>query len=397
MPHGSPKAEYFQSTRIEKPIDEIFADLNSWTYEICEGETQSYFKIDLTALLPPLSYNGHFLKGVCYTRAADMLLARFPAMKHHFITIASSMCSAFPQAREADALFSTYKNAQRENWFRRTFPERAEKPLIPLADADFVHEEVFSPTPVRAKLIDVLTVSRLEHCKNLPMLCRAVRLYAKKYGRIKLTIVAGRHEANFLNLSSEEQEVMSEIQQVFGEGLEDYVDLIPHVAHSLLPHYYSSAKVCVLGSLVEGANRFLKEAMACNTPVICFKDFNQFVRGNHPIVPPTAGMMCQFSEEALADCIHHAIVNSASFSPRASFLNTYGRIRVFNQCLDSLPYFTEQIPGYQSGEVHSNAWLTAAMQQAFGMTPTDWIYARSPLMHSYGLSQVEERLSRFLR
>lgn len=397
MPQGTPKAEYYKQARSQKPRSEVFADIDSWTFEVFEGQTDAYEKIDFTVVLPPLSNRGVQLKGLCFTRAADLLLDRYPSMAQRFVTIASSMCSAYPWSKSADALFATYKNDERDAWFRNTYPARSEKPLVPLADADYVHEHLFTPMPVRQKNIDVLIVARLEACKNLPLLCEAVLVYARKYRPIRTTIVAGRPSGNWKDLTQEEQVELDGIKRVMGDKFDDYLDLTAHIVHRALPHYYSSARVCVLGSLIEGANRSLKEAMSCNTPVICFKDFNSHSRGSDIVFPEGAGLQAPFDTEALADVIHTVLENPDSFTPRQHYLQTRGRERMFNKCLDSIAYFRDALPGYEAGRHGENSWLHEAMKKQYDLKPLDWVYAQSPLVHAVGLSQVESRLAEFLR
>lgn len=397
MPRGVPKAQYYSQLSNPKPLSEIFADIDSWTFEIFEGDGNVYDKIiDLTIMLPPLNYRGVELKGLCYTRAADLLLARHPSMANRFVTIATSMCSAYPWSQSADALFSTYKNDERDAWFRHTYPERSDKPLIPLADADYVHEFLFTPKQMRKKSIDVLTVARLEPCKNLPLLCEAVLIYSRKYRPIRMTIVAGRPSGTWENLTEEEQIELNGIKSVMGERFDDYIELIPHVAHGVLPQYYASAKLCLLGSLIEGANRSLKEAMSCDTPVVCFKDFNAYARGSDMVFPEGAGLQASFDAEALADVIHSVLENGASFAPRKHFLQTRGRERMLNKCMDSIPYYRESLPYYEEGRHSKNSWLEEAMKAQYHMEPLEWVY-QSPLVHSLGLSLVESRLTQFLQ
>lgn len=397
MPRGTPNAEYFHSTLVNKPLDQVFADIDSWTYEVFEGEVDSYWKIDLVVVLPPLHLNGTFVKGMCFTHGADLLLNRYPAMKERFVTVASSMCSSFPWADQPDALFATYQNEVRNNWFRTNYLDRANKTLVPLADADFVHEHLFAPRPVRKKCVDVLAVSRLEFCKNLPLLCESILIHCKKYKPIRMTIVAGRRSGDWKDLTPEEQIIYGSIEKVLGDKMEACVELVPHVVQALLPHYYSNARVSVLGSLIEGANRSLKESLSCNTPVVCFTNLNVYTRGNDTIFGPEAGLQSDFDAEALADTIHEVLENPDYFQPRSWYLQNQGRQRMFNKLLDSIPYYRQNLPGYEQWLHHQNKWLNEAMQAQYQMTPLDWVYAKSPFTHSHGLEKVEGTINALLQ
>ena len=56
-----------------------------------------------------------------------------------------------------------------------------------------------------------------------------------------------------------------------------------------LSKYYSASKCCVLGSLIEGKNRFISESQSCDVPIIVFKDFNKYSRGDFPVFFGNAG------------------------------------------------------------------------------------------------------------
>ncbi len=396
LPGGTPNVKYFRQPVINESLEEIYADIDAWTYEIFEGQQDSYANMDLTVIVPPLLYRGVFVKGLCFTRAADLLLARYPTMREYFVTIASSMWSSFPWSQNADAFFATYQNEHRNLWFRKTNPERASKVLIPLADADFTHEFLFQPVAMRKKTIDVLTVSRLDEVKNLPLLCKSVMIHSKKYRPIRMTIVAGRSSGNFKDLTTEEQLEINRIEQELGGGIDDFIDLEANVPHGLLPHYYSSARATVLGSLIEGANRSLKESMSCNTPVICFQDFNRYTRGADCVFPVGAGLYSEFDAEALADVIHMVLEETKDLQPRTRYLQIRGRARMLNTCLDAIPYFQDSLPDYITGANHLNSWLNRAMLNTFEMDILEWIYAKSPLVHSIGLQQIDSALRFFL-
>ncbi len=396
MPGGKPNVEYYRQPVINKPLEKIYADIDAWTFEIFEGDEESYYKTDLTVLLPPLFYQGKFLKGLCFTRAADLLLARHTEMAEYFVTIASSMCSGYPWSKNADAYFATYNNDYRDSWFRQTNPNRANKTLIPLADADYTHEFLFQPVPIRKKSIDVLTVSRLDDVKNLSILCQAILVYSKKYKPIKMTIAVGRPSGNWKDLTDEEQEELSKIHQVFGGQIDEYIDLVANVPYCILPHYYSCSRICVLGSLIEGANRSLKEAMCCNTPVLCFKDLNRYTRGEDCIFPAQAGLSSEFDAEALCDAIHLALSGKVTFEPRQEYLQERGRCSMFNSCLDAIPYFQSSLEDYSPGCHEKNSWLNGALQQTHQVNVLEWIYAKSPMVHASGLEQIDSHLSFFL-
>ena len=164
----------------------------------------------------------------------------------------------------------------------------------------------------------------------------------------------------------------------------DYIHFAGHVDHfRSLPEYYSRSKVCVLASLVEGKNRSIHEAMSCNTPVICFHEFNEHIRRGNPVIPEGAGLYATYAPESLADTIHSAIENPDQFKPRKGFLQAFGRRRLLNTCVEKIPYFAQAIPGYVSGQAYSNLWLDMAIQHSYQVGLHDFLYGRT-----IGISQV---------
>ena len=104
------------------------------------------------------------------------------------------------------------------------------------------------------------------------------------------------------------------------------MNFIPWAEYKDLIHLYANSKCCVLCSLFEGKNRSIFEAMACNTPIVVFKQYNQYSRGNFPIFRENSGeTVSVFSPECLADTIHKVIKNPTNYEPRENYCKYYGR------------------------------------------------------------------------
>ena len=157
------------------PPEKSWADFDAFTFETFEDETHEHERPDFHVVLPPLRHRGTFLKGVFLSQGVDALVSRLPALKEWFTPIAYSMWCSYPWSREAEGYLTLYAHPEREAWFRRTNPERADKVLIPLHDADWTSEHVMSPQRLPRDL-DVLMVSRLHDLKNVPVVAAASML-----------------------------------------------------------------------------------------------------------------------------------------------------------------------------------------------------------------------------
>ncbi len=182
----------------------------------------------------------------------------------------------------------------------------------------------------------------------------------------------------------------------------DYISIVPKVNHHReLPRLYSTSKVCVLGSLFEGKNRAVHEAMLCNTPVVCFKQYNQYIRGDTRVVPDGAGLECaEFCAESLADTIHEVLVHRAEFRPRQKYLETSGRKHFLNRCLGCFDdYYRSELPGSDTTESYfQNLWLDLAVQDNYQLSLNDFLYGRNHLIsHVQGIPAIEKMLDFYFR
>jgi glycosyltransferase involved in cell wall biosynthesis len=393
MPKGRYPAEYFQSPQITKPLEDIYEIIDAYTGEFFEDEPVLHQHIDFMVPLPPLSYDGAFVKGLFLSQATDLLLDRFPALRELFVSAAFSMWSSHPWSNDADAYLVCYKNSARTEWFRRHHPNKAHIAHVPLQDADFTNEYRMGPVRGAERDIDLLCVSRLHSLKNVPLIAHALAIYRKKYPleNIRMTLIAGKQGAYSPDLMSKiEQEQYAKIAEILGRP-EDYINFVEHALHfAELPGFYSRARAYVLGSLIEGKNRCLNEAQSCNTPVICFEELNQYARGDTPSFAPGAGLTCSYDAEALADAIHIVLGNPDGFRPRASYLAHYGRKNFLACCLATIPYYSSTIPDFEPARSWDNLWLDLAMQDNYGMSLHEFVYGHGiGVNHAKGLQQIE--------
>jgi len=385
MPRGRFPVEYLHNPNVTKPMEDIYADLDAYTGEFFENEPGLHESIDFVVPLPPLFYGGRFIKGMFFSQAVDYLNYCFPRLRHLFVSLAHSMWCSYPWADSADAYLTCYGNVNRERWFKKINPARAAKPLIPLQDADYTNEYRLAPVRIE-KDIDILCVSRLQARKNIMMIAWALKIYRRKYRSqpVRMTLITGSsQDCDPRCLSEHAREQLQELDTILGRT-SDYVDLLGYVSHyEKLPEYYSRARVFVLASLIEGKNRSLHEAMACNTPVVCFREHNQFARQGAPMFADTAGLCCTFDPEALADTIHAVLHESECFAPRHAYLRTSGRRNFVSQCLDAIPYYRRALPDFSKGKHLQNAWLDVAVQDNYDVSLYEFIYGKRS-----GISQV---------
>lgn len=398
MPRGYYRPEYFHNPVIDKPIEDIYEDYQIFSCEIFPDEPQNYPGLDFMVPIPPMMYEGRFVKGLFLSQGVEALHRIFPELSDMFVSMAYTMSPAFSMSPSADALMTLYYNAHRNDWFRNRYPHMKDKPLIPLQDADFLSEYGFPPAN-QTRDLDLICVSRMHDLKNIPFLAKCLKAYRQKYPqqKIMLTLVIGKpFDINMEDLSPHEREQWGQVEKILEHPF-DYIHLMPtaHFFHEL-PYLYSRAKICVLGALIEGKNRSIQEAMCCNTPVICNTGYNQYVRGETPIVLDGTGLYAAFDPEDWADKIHDILTNYDDFTPRRSYVEMYGRKNFINTCLDHIPYYQTALPGYEKGNHYNNTWLDLAVQANYQMSFHDFLYGkRHDISHVRGPDAIRNALKEY--
>ncbi len=377
---------YHANPNPNKPIEQIWDDLDGYSFEEMYEEPDHYQSIRFYAPLPPLLYQGHFIKGILFTQAAHLLIEFFPKIKDLFFVCANTMCSAYPWARNADCYFTCYRNPARERYYKSKYPETKNIVFIPLQDADFTNERVMTPIPDTPKTIDIFCVSTAFPVKNVPLFAQALKVYEKKYGhRLKVVYTIGDHDAkrnedgsfDYSGVSDYSKNVLREVDAVLGD-MQSYIDFYPYIDYYTLPTYYSAAKCGVLASLIEGKNRFINECISCNTPIIIFKDLNKFSRSNTPAFFGNAGeCVPEFSAESLADTIHKVLMNPSAYEPRQNYLKYNGRRNFINTMLWEIPYYRENLPEFAAGDALNNDWLNKACIDNYEIDYESFLYDKN--------------------
>lgn len=392
---------YMHNPKIDKPIERIWDDIDGYSFEDrYEGTERLHANLNMVVPLPPVIYEGKLLKGVFYSQATRMILDKYPELKQIFFVIANSMFCSYPRNTRADYFFTCYKNEAREKYYKKKHPETKNIMFLPLQDADFLNEYYIAPVPNTPKTIDVFCVSTPFPVKNLPIIAVALKEYERKYGRrLKCVYAIGRRSAvrredgslDYSKMEDYGKKQLQYVDQIFDNRTKDYIDFYPFIEYKHLSKYYSAAKCCVLGSLIEGKNRFISEAQSCNTPIVVFKDFNKYARGKFPIFFGNSGeYVPKFTPESLADTIHKVITHPQDYSPRKNYVAHYGRKNFIDIIADANPYYAKNLPEYEKGRIHDNLWLDLACFDNYQVSYHDFLYDKKVnISHVVGWPNVE--------
>jgi len=354
--------EYYNNDNINKPIEDIWKDIESYTNEIFTNDTKDkkvqYSNVDI--LLPILRLGDNFVKGLIVSRASDYICSVIPNLKNHFNIIGNSMWGSISKSENADAYFMCYENPKREAWLRANFPHLAQKQLIPLQDVDYTNENRFFPVDVE-KDIDVLMVSRLHLCKNLDIFLKSLIYINKKYGKkLKAVLLTGQEKND-----DETEKVYTNLIELAGskEELESYIEIINDIPSSKMFMYYSRAKITALTSIFEGKNRSLAESMLCNTPVLCFSAFNKYIRLDSPIFPDGCGYCVdEFSSEAFGEKLYELIESgNIVYNTRKKALRYYNRVMAVDKIIKMIPYYNENIPRLNESNIVENDFVNKSL------------------------------------
>lgn len=400
MPKGwCPEYFYYNpNLEQEKSIEEIYKEIQYYSGEFFKDDDIKYrLQTDFMVPLPPLLYEGKYIKGMFLSEGVDYIHSMFPRINELFFSMAYTMWSSIPYSDKAEVYLTCYDNPKREAWFKKEYPHKKDKIFIPLQDADFTNEYQICPVFGVEKDIDILCVSRVSNVKNLPMLLRALKRYHEKYKkRLKATLITGVRDKKF---NESEKEILKALELEFGgkRELNKYIKIIGRVPHGYeLNTYYTRSRFVVLTSIYEGKNRTINEANLCNTPVIVFKDLSKYTRGDDRAFAPNAGLYVpEFTPESLCDTIREGMLNQDKFTPRRSYLEVNGRLNFLNKCIDSIPYYRENLPEYVPGRIQDNLWLDLAMQANYQLSFNQFLYGANTAIHHVKLHEENTAIMDF--
>ena len=386
--------QYFQNPNPKKKIEEIWQDIDGYSFENMYETPIMQNKLYFITCFPPLNYQGKIIKGMFFSQSVDSIVERHPAIKKIFFPIANSMFSSYPGSEHADMYFTCYKNTKREKWYKKHHPEKKDVIMLPLQDSDYTNEYYIAPTYDTPKDIDLITISTAYPVKNLPMLAAAIKMYELKYAkRLKVVWAVGSREAtrsddgtfDYSKMRFDAVNELNKVKDILGGDIKKYIDIYPYIEYKDLASYYSRAKCGVLATLMEGKNRFISEAMSCNVPVVVFKDFNKFARCGYPVFYGNSGEYApEFTSESLADTIHKVLENPEKYEPRKNYLIHNGRRNFLNTLVDLNPYYKKNLPNYKKGRIFDNIWVDLAVQYNYQISLVDYLYSKN-----YSIQYVE--------
>lgn len=377
---------YFQNPNPDEPIEKIWDTLDNYSFEELYQQPDNRSKIRLTIALPPLYHDNKFIKGFLFTQGLSVLLDQKPDIKKLFITCANSMTFSFPWEHRADCFFTCYENKIRETYYKIKYPETKNIVCLPLQDADYTNEEILAPEYVAKKDIDVLFIASPFEVKNFPIFAQTLKEYEKLYNK-KLKVVVGLGSNNisknddgtldYHEASAETKKIFAKITEILGNPYE-YIDFIPYINYNSVANTCSRSKVGVLTTLYEGKNRFIHEAMSTGTPVIVFKDFNKFQRGDYPVFPKGCGEYApKFTPQSLAKTIHKVISNPKKYkNVRENYLKFSGRKTFLRTVIEKVPYYQKNIPYAGLYDIFENPWINVAMQKNYNMTLEEFLFTK---------------------
>ena len=397
--------EHIRNPLTNKSLEEVWDDIDNFSWEGMYEIEKNYNKIDFIIPFIPLKYEDKIIKGAFFSQAVDVIIGKYPQLKEIFFPIANSMFASYPQSVYADAFFACYKNEKREQYYKSKYPEKKDIVILPLQDADWLNEYQMAPAFNTPKDTDIFCVTTGYPVKNIPALAYSIKIYEKKYGKVlKVKYALGMKELivnpdktiNTSNVPTIIKKELDEVIKILGDYTK-YIEFFPYIDYKDLPKYYTAARCCVLCSLIEGKNRFISEAMSCDTPIIVFKDFNKYVRGDYPIFFENSGEYVElFNPEKLADTIHQVINNPRKYCPRQNYIKYNGRKNFVNTIIDSIPYYKQVLPNYEKNKITENVWVDLAMQNNYQISTYDFIYGKNKaIQHVRGMDKIDSLVKFF--
>jgi hypothetical protein len=183
------------------------------------------------------------------------------------------------------------------------FLDRHGHGLVPvrLGAGDWIDPTLFTPSD-RERRFDVVMVSSWNPFKRHHDLISAIRVAKEKHGRIITAALIGYPNgwtADYIRKEVERQ------------GIADQVEVFDRIPQRQVAEIVSTAKLYVLLSRREGANKAMYEAMFCDTPVLAPRDHKGI---NQEHINDETGL--SFDRGELMEALLASLERSTQFSPR---------------------------------------------------------------------------------
>lgn len=404
MKGTAPQQYFFDPSPNHNPED-VFRAFDGFADEVFIDQPEQYHNLIAWVVLPPMHYEGKLVKGIIISASIELLIEKRPEICELFHTVATPRYPNIPWSQSADYVMYAYDCKARYDWFYKEYSHRANQILIPFEhEADSIDEYYVAPQlNSTEKTSDVLCVSRLFEQKNTPLVIQAASIYSRKYNRseFNLNIVIGTPlDETLSGITDWEKQEYYRLQSAIEEAPSSLnVNIIPHIPYGPeLFKMYSQAKLYTVASLMEGKNRSQKEAQFCDTPVVMFEAFNQYIRGEERIFPEGSGLTVpEFDAESMADTWHQVFQNQGEFKPRKNALQNYGKKNYFNRLLASIQYYQEVIPEFNPDSALSDVWLNLAVHSNYQINLHEWLYGcRYDLTYAHGVDAALTLLDHYL-
>jgi glycosyltransferase involved in cell wall biosynthesis len=162
------------------------------------------------------------------------------------------------------------------------FLTQASRNLIPVAlgPADWVNPVTFSQQEGTDKVYDAIYVANCNPIKRVDRFIRAVARVSRKRPEYRAALVCASH-------GTARREILETLKWAADKA---DISLVPGINQRGLNTLFNQAKVNVLLSLREGANKGLAEGLFAGTPALLI---SECVCGNHRHITPETGLVCR--------------------------------------------------------------------------------------------------------
>ena len=158
MPKGWCPEYFYHNPNLEneKTLEQIWTEIQYYSGEFFPDDS-IHFKLqtDFMVPLPPLLYEGKFVKGMFLSEGVDYIHSMFPRINELFISMAYTMWSSIPYSEKAEVYLTCYDYpedqayALREFFISKRIEDEAAKHQENMKEADIVVDIV--------NLVDIAT------------------------------------------------------------------------------------------------------------------------------------------------------------------------------------------------------------------------------------------------
>jgi glycosyltransferase involved in cell wall biosynthesis len=179
-----------------------------------------------------------------------------------------------------------------------------------IGSGDWVDPSIAEPFLGAEKRYDIVMNAHWGHSKRHRVLFRSLKALDSRY---RVALIGGPWEGSDLD-------AVEELARYF--GVREQIEFFERIPYAQVMEVMAAARVSVLLSLKEGANRALPESMFCDVPVILLQEY---VGGCQKNVVPETGVIVP--EADFTDALERMIRGEGSFHPRRWALQNIACVR----------------------------------------------------------------------